>query len=385
MKGNKREAGIYIHIPFCLRKCSYCDFYSETFYTEEFLDRYVKALLKEIEKVEVKEDLEFISVYIGGGTPSLLKGGQVELLLQKVKDRFALKDDVEITLEANPATLTESRISHFYEAGVNRFSLGAQSFVDNELEVLYRMHREKDILEVVESLNRLGIKNYNLDLIYGIPGQTAESWGYSLRKAADCGPVHISAYLLQLDDMVPMAEAIRKGFLSLLSDEEEHDLYYQAVGYLETRGFKQYEISNFCREGWACRHNLLYWQANEYIGLGAGAVSFLEGRRFMNADLAAGYIENLERDRRPEIKELEFMATGEEKAIDAIVLGLRLCQGINIEEFKDRFGIDIEEKYQNIIRKYEREKLLELKDGYMRLTKKGYFLSNEVLRGFIIS
>lgn len=385
MKGENREAGIYVHIPFCLRKCSYCDFYSETVFNEETLNSYVEALLKEIEIFEEGKDLNFISVYIGGGTPSLLEGKHVEALLKKIRSRFVLKKDAEITLEANPATLDKGRISRFYEAGVNRFSIGAQSFRDEELKILGRVHTEKDILQTVEALDGLGIKNYNLDLIYGIPGQTAESFEYSLKKAVFCRPAHISAYLLQLDDSVPMAEAVRKGVFTLLSDQEEHDLYYMAIGYLEEQGYEQYELANFCLDGFFCRHNLVYWRANEYIGLGAGGVSYIEGRRFMNFPSVKKYMQNLHKGLLPEREELEYMATREEKAVDAIILGLRLCQGVNLEEFKERFGIDIKEKYKNIIRKYEEEKLLAVKDGYMYLTKKGYFLSNEVLRGFIIS
>ncbi|SHG85296.1 oxygen-independent coproporphyrinogen-3 oxidase [Thermosyntropha lipolytica DSM 11003] len=383
MEGMNREWGIYIHIPFCLRKCSYCDFYSETAFDEETLNAYVRALLREIDLVEIKEEMDLVSVYIGGGTPSLLKGEHIDLLLRKIKDRCGLKDEAEITIEANPATLDESRICRFYEAGVNRFSLGVQSFVDEELKTLSRMHNAGEVWQTVEALQRAGVKNYNLDLIYGIPGQTEASWRYSLKKAVDCSPSHISAYLLQLNEEVPMAKAVRRGELRLLPEEKERSLYYLAIDYLNRHGFEQYEISNFCRDRLVCRHNLVYWRAGEYIGLGAGAVSYLNGRRFLNIPSVAGYIKNLQQGLLPAREELEYMATREEKALDAIILGLRLCRGINLAEFKERFGIDIGEKYKNIIRRYEEEKLLAVEDGYMYLTQKGYFLSNQVLIGFI--
>ncbi|MBO8159158.1 radical SAM family heme chaperone HemW [Thermosyntropha sp.] len=384
MEDKARKIGIYVHIPFCLRKCSYCDFYSLGSFENGLLEQYVKALIKEIEEIELKEDAIFPTVYIGGGTPSLLSGSQMELLLKTLNRKFNLRKDTEITVEANPATLPESRISHFYNAGVNRFSLGVQSFDNFELEVLGRTHTVKEVFETVDALHRSGIKNFNLDIIYGIPDQTVKKWENNIKKAIECNPSHISMYLLQLDESTPLAKRITEGKFTLPDEEMVSDFYYIGTEYLENSGFEHYELSNFCRPGFVCRHNMIYWHAEEYIGLGAGAVSYLEGRRFVNIASVYEYIRRLEKGLKPLQEELEFMNTSEMLAADAIILGLRLCRGINLLEFKMRFGIDIEKKYKTIIEKYEKEKLLEIKNGYIYLTKKGYFISNDILCRFIV-
>lgn len=384
MRGRTKERGIYVHIPFCLRKCNYCDFYSISGFSKGILEKYVDTVLCEIEKCQLEKEYDFSTVYIGGGTPSLLEGKDLERIIKALYKKFRLKSDVEITVEANPATLDKGRISHFYNIGVNRFSLGVQSFADEELKILGRMHDESDILKTVEIFHELNIENFNIDLIYGIPGQTLEKWENNLKKAVDCAPSHISMYLLQLDDSVPMAKLVKKGHLEMLSEEDECEFYYRGLEYLENKGFKQYEISNFCRIGFACQHNLIYWQANEYIGLGAGAASYINRKRFMNTPQLENYIKNLSTGFLPPREELEFMDTPEKVAADAVILGLRLCQGINLEEFARRFGIDIKERYKNIIDKYEKASLLKLENGYIYLTKKGYFLANEVLKEFIV-
>lgn len=384
MRGRTDEMGIYVHIPFCLRKCNYCDFFSVSGFSKGILEQYVDALICEIEKSQLEKEYNFSTVYIGGGTPSLLEGKHVERILKALYKKFRLKSDVEITMEANPATLNKGRISHFYDAGINRFSLGVQSFADEELKILGRMHDERDILKTIEFFHELNIENFNIDLIYGIPGQTREKWENNLKKAVDSAPLHISMYLLQLDDSVPMAKLVEKGHLKMLTDEDECNFYYLGLEYLENEGFKQYEISNFSRPGFTCRHNLIYWQAKEYIGIGAGAVSYIDQKRFLNIPGVEKYIKNLSAGFLPPREELEFMDTPEKVAADAVILGLRLCQGINLKEFARRFGIDIKQRYKNIINKYVNADLLKLEDGYIYLTKKGYFLANEVLKEFMV-
>ncbi len=376
--------GVYIHIPFCRQKCHYCDFFSLSIPNgDPILKRYTRAVLQEIKnKAELFPETEVSSIYLGGGTPTLLDTSDLTDIIRTVCHYFAVRDGCEITLEANPATLDKEKVKGIQDAGFNRLSLGVQSFEDEELKILGRIHSAEQVLETVHILNSAGCNNFNLDLIYGIPGQTMNTWGKSLQKAVECEPAHISIYLLQLDEKTPLAKQIDAGLLKLPEDDREARMYEKAMEYLPAQGFHQYEISNFARKGFECRHNLQYWQAGEYLGIGAGAVSYTGSERYLNQTEIRSYVESLEAGRPYPVEVLESM-NHRERAIDALVLGMRLCEGIHLHEFEKRYGIDVYQAYRDIIDRFIDAEVLNLASGKLSFSKRGYFLSNQVLCQFM--
>lgn len=381
MKNN--SLALYIHFPFCLHRCSYCDFYSITATSEHLMEKYVQNLVKEIQlqKLDYK-NREITSVFWGGGTPSLLSGNQFTLLMNIIKENFNLPSKVEITLEANPATLDENKLIAYKAAGLNRISIGCQSFMNSELEILGRIHQVEDIYKTVDLIKKTRINNYNLDLIYGIPQQSIEKWLFNLEKAVSLEPAHISLYLLQLEATTPLGKRVMNDEVKMLSDETEEAMYCEAINYLGQQGYEQYEISNFARKTYECKHNLTYWQAQEYLGLGAGAVSFIDNKRCINTPAIADYNNYLERELRPPTEVLEVMNT-QQLIEDAIILGLRLTAGIHIKEFNTIYRTDLLTNYASPIKESRAKKLLKIENGCLKLTKRGYFLSNQVLCHFI--
>ncbi len=380
---HKKAIGIYVHIPFCQKKCYYCDFYSLPDIEESLIDEYCQAVAAEIKMVSsTMDDLLVSTIFLGGGTPSLLSAWQVNTILQQVKASFPVSADVEITIEANPATIDLPKFEQYLITGVNRISLGAQSFHDEELQVLGRVHKAKDIFDAVQIFHKCGFKNFNLDLIYAIPGQSNKSWEANLHKAIELEPAHISAYLLQLDPETVMGKRVAAKLLVLADEDSEAEMYDRTVEILTDGNFRQYEISNFSVPGYECRHNLSYWRSINYLGFGAGAVNFVNSRRFMNDPNVLQYINRIRSGNQPLTKELENMSPRERLA-DAMVLGLRLIEGINIEEINDRFDTDIMEEYNREIQENIEKGLLILKNGQLSLTRRGYFISNQVLCHFI--
>ncbi len=377
------STGIYIHIPFCIRKCNYCDFFSVPLPAKEYLQRYTNALVAEIsQRAHEGAGKKIESVYFGGGTPSLLSTEQLETIIRALDDNFRLPADMEISMEANPASLNARKIQDFTNARINRLSLGVQSFSNDDLRVLTRIHSAEDVRVLIDILHSQGLENFNIDLIYGIPGQSMDRWIKSLQTAADSSPMHISMYLLQLDPGTPMAMDIKKGRMAMLDEERELEMYTLGREYLQGRGFDHYEISNFSFPGRECKHNLIYWQAGEYIGIGCGAVSFMDKSRFINKPDLKAYLYAIENRQERPVEEIEKMS---HKGLiaDAIILGLRLCSGINMEKFRSRYGIDISREYSEVIKSCSQKGLLKIENGQISLTRKGYFLSNEVLCQFI--
>ncbi len=375
---NSSSAGIYIHVPFCQKKCSYCDFYSLPLREQASLEQYTRNLLQAIEQQAGSwEKHLFSTVYIGGGTPSLLQPEQVHRILQSLSQNFSLQPLAEISLEANPATLDRMRLQELKSAGINRISLGVQSFCDQELKILGRIHTARQARQAVEDIMAAGFDNFNLDLIYGIPGQNLADWRYNLQRAVDCQPTHISTYLLQLDASVPLAGQIRAGRYTDLSEDLQADMYDAALDYLIEAGFHHYEISNFARPGAECNHNLIYWQAGEYLGLGPGAVSFREGRRWRNREITI----DLDGKTGPDQIAVEILETmdNHERFVDAVILGLRMTEGISRQHFMERFGIDFVQEYHSIIEKYIQDGILIPDQDRLYLSRRGYFLSNQLL------
>ncbi len=375
--------GLYLHFPFCLKRCSYCDFYSIPVSSPDLINQYVESLITEIElKAPNFQDREIRTVYLGGGTPSLLSARQFSVLMDVLVKNFRLGTDLEISLEANPATLDENKLKTYIKSGLNRISIGCQSFSDPELELLGRIHDVKQIYKTVDLINKAGLKDYNIDLIYGIPNQTVKQWLSNLEKAISLNPTHISMYLLQLDPNTALGTKVINKEVLMLEDEIEETMYSEAISYLHEQGFKQYEISNFSKLGYRCQHNLVYWQAKEYLGLGAGAVSFLGNQRCINNPQMADYINYLQQGQKPGQEVLEVM--NEKQLVeDAVILGLRLTEGIDIRQFNEAYATDLLVKFKTPIEDSRAKKLLKIEDGFLKLTKKGYFLSNQVLCQFI--
>ena len=360
---------LYIHIPFCIQKCLYCDFFSVP-YNESFVKAYTNALCKELylKKGSVHK---LKTIYIGGGTPSLLPDECLVQLFQCLRDNFNLFPPVEITMEANPGTLRERGIHTMFSLGVNRISIGVQSMNDAELKTLGRIHTAEDALGALELVKKAGITNSSIDLMYGIPGQTIGSWHDTITKALEHTPSHISTYELTPEENTPLFELVKSRQLIMPDEELILEMYYHAIDYLTQCGYEHYEISNFALPGFRCVHNLNYWDRGEYIGAGAEAHSFIAGTRSRNMKEIAGYIGHLAKGSVPEIEATELTRT--EALKELIFLGLRKTEGINIE-IAEKEGLDIPALCEELLDDH-----LEVKDNTLRLTRKGMVVSNAVI------
>lgn len=379
MDRKERELELYAHIPFCVKKCGYCDFLSGPA-DASAREAYLQALAEEIRRTgEEAEDCRVVSVFFGGGTPTVLSGEQLSFLLSEIKKAFRLTRDCEITLEANPGTLDAEKLMLCREAGFNRISIGCQSSEDQELRRLGRVHSWEEFLKGFFQAREAGFHNINVDLMSGIPGQTLASWETSLKKTAGLGPEHISAYSLILEEGTPFYE--RKAELDLPDEDTERRMYERTGELLAEYGYRQYEISNYAREGYRCRHNLGYWTGREYLGLGLGASSLWGDSRFRNTDSMEEYLENRGNPRKIRREEEILSLSG--RQTEYMILGLRLTEGISLEKFRKAFGRDVRELWPGVLEKYEGYGLLEEAEGNLRFTREGISLSNVVLEEFL--
>lgn len=375
----KRELELYIHIPFCMKKCAYCDFLSGPA-DEKTVIEYVEALKKEIESYKkFAENYEVTTIFFGGGTPSLLSGAQMVELMHTIKDTFLLKKGLEITMEANPGTVTEENLVAYKKAGIHRISFGLQSVKNEELRMLGRIHTFEEFLESYEFARKAGFSNVNVDLISAIPGQTLTSWEETLRTVVDLQPEHISAYSLIVEDGTPFAQLYGEGGEkeNLLPDEEEERrIYERTEEILKEAGYHRYEISNYAKDGYECRHNLGYWERKEYLGLGLGASSLINETRFHNTEDMENYLKNAENGRM--LREDEEVLEMKEQMEEFVFLGLRKMEGIREMDFEKKFEKSIWDCYGENLRRVMGEGLLTKENGYLRLTKKGIDVSNYV-------
>ena len=367
---------IYIHIPFCIKKCIYCDFFSVP-YDESTAYAYVCALCKELFlKKHLVEKLK--SVYIGGGTPSLLPGECFRQIFSCLKDNYELSPGTEVTVEANPGTLSESKIYLLLCLGVNRLSIGVQSFNNEELKVLGRIHTSEEALRSIELIGKAGLRNFSIDLIYGIPAQSFNSWCESLSKAAECSPAHISTYELTpekgtvLFDLISNPPLHPVSNLKMPPEDSILDMYNYTIDSMANNGYEHYEISNFAKLGFQCIHNLNYWNKGEYIGAGAGAHSFINGLRSRNVEDIHTYINQLSRGVIPE--EDKIYLTLQDSLREWIFLGLRKTQGISIKHAQNE-GLDILLACREMIDSGH----IEVRDDAFRLTRKGVVISNTII------
>ncbi|MGN1115233.1 MAG: radical SAM family heme chaperone HemW [Candidatus Ornithomonoglobus sp.] len=365
--------GLYIHIPFCVRKCEYCDFVSFPGQEERF-EEYIDALIAEMAEYR---SAAVDTVFIGGGTPSVLPPQLIAKLCRAVKDNFNIARDYEWTAEANPGTLTDGKIQAMLDGGINRISLGVQSFNDMELRAAGRIHTAQTAYDTVLKLNKEGFKNISIDLMESLPYQTAESFKRSLEAAVSLPVKHISVYSLIIEDGTPIKEKYDKGIYAMPDEDNDRELYHYTKTFLSEHGFNRYEISNYAMQGFESRHNLKYWDCDEYIGIGAAAASYLDGVRYSNTCDLSEYIAGNYRSGEREILTREDM-TGE-----FMMLGLRKAEGVSAAEFKRRFGCAIESIYGSQIQKFIKLGVMEYSNGCYRLTERGLDVSNTVMCEFV--
>ena len=379
MKNRKENSPmeIYIHIPFCIRKCDYCDFLSGPSGPEEQAD-YVQALLREIQAVEEGEGRSVSSIFIGGGTPSVLDERLLGDILREIRNRFKMEEDAEITIEVNPGTANIGKLQAYREMGINRLSIGLQSPEDRELKILGRIHNYGQFLETYQEARTVGFDNINIDLMSAIPDQTYEGWVKNLRTVAELEPEHISAYSLIVEEGTPFAA--RK--LNLPDEDTEYNMYEATAQILKEYGFEQYEISNYARKGRKCRHNVGYWTRQDYLGFGLGASSLYGKERFANTADMKKYLKN---SKNPEkIREKEPSLTREDEMAEFMFLGLRMTKGISKADFQRCFGCTIESVYGEVLEKYESMELLLEKDGRIFLSREGIHVSNSIMAEFLL-
>ena len=378
MKNNRRiPLELYVHIPFCVRKCQYCDFLSGPS-DEETKDRYIEALLKEIRAAEHTEDYEIVSVFIGGGTPSALKAEAIASIMRTLQEQFFFCEDAEVTIEANPGTVDLEKLTIYRNVGINRLSLGLQSTDAEELKLLGRIHSYEEFLKSYEWARKAGFSNINIDLMFAIPGQTGEAWRQHLYQVAELNPEHISAYSLIIEEGTPFAEQN----LDLPDEDTEYQMYEDTAEILERYGYRQYEISNYAKQGYMCRHNAGYWQRREYLGFGLGASSLYRGMRFSNTRRMQEY---LKESRNPDqIRKDVIVLSRNERIEEFMFLGLRMTEGISEKKFEENFDVRLMDVYGDILQKYEETGFVEHIETKWRLTRKGIHVSNHILADFLL-
>ena len=377
----RKELEIYIHIPFCKRKCAYCDFLSGPA-DDNTIACYVEKLIDEIGAqgdCNLYNKTTVSSVFFGGGTPTILNGRQMQRIMKAIKLHFRVAEDAEISVEANPGTVNREKLAAYKKAGVNRISFGLQSAKNEELKLLGRIHTFEDFLESFWLARECGFENINVDLISAIPGQTLKSWEESLRQVLKLSPEHLSAYSLIIEEGTPFATLYGEGTEEeekLPTEEEERRMYWRTKELLEEAGYYRYEISNYAKPGKECRHNLGYWERKNYLGMGLGSSSLFDNVRWKNIEDLEMYLEN---SGEPEMiqKDREILSVTEQME-EFVFLGLRKTRGICMKEFEETFGKSLEECYGENVARMQREKLVIMEDGFLRLTEKGIDVSNYV-------
>ena len=368
-----RDISVYVHIPFCKSKCQYCDFLSFGG-NHTYMEEYKNALIKEIE--HFKSDRRVKSIFIGGGTPSIMPEGYISSILKAIQDKFEIHEYAEITLEANPGTLDRDKLSEYKKCGINRISVGLQAWQNRLLKYLGRIHTVEEFIENYRLIRSMGFENVNVDLMFALPTQTVEEWLETINNVIALGPEHISCYSLIIEEGTPFYDKYQNGLLNIIDEDTDRDMYHSAVDILNKSGYNQYEISNFAKNGKECRHNIVYWKRGDYIGFGLGAAGLIDGVRYYNTKNIKYYIKGITTEEKQVLSRDDCMS-------EFMFLGLRCTEGINTDEFAECFGVDIFEIYGNHIKKHIQGGLLELKNKNIRLTKLGVDLSNIVFVDFI--
>ncbi len=373
-------AGIYVHIPFCSSRCSYCDF-ATGLYQSELAERYVRGLVNEIRGSRYNgENVD--TIYFGGGTPSLLEASQLERILAALYDNFKIATGPEITLEINPGSAAPEKLRAFRSLGVNRASFGAQTFDDAELAKLGRSHNSAAVSRTFADLRNVGFTNISFDLIAGLPGQTLPGWQRNIKHALELAPEHLSFYLLEVHSGTPLAEHIRRGIQPQPDDDLAGVMYEWMLEQAAAAGYEHYEISNLCRPGFHSRHNVKYWTAAPYYGFGCSAHSYDgDARRWSNQRDVLKYVEMVESGASPVVEEQQLTAT--DVRAEALFLGMRLMQGVDLRRYRESFGVDLRDEHADDLDRFCKAGLVELDGDLIRLTRTGALLSNEVFAAFV--
>ena len=390
---NKKNIGIYIHIPFCKKKCEYCDFKSYVG-KENLIDRYIKWVnheLKEVgegNKIDYENNIDDLiivkTIYIGGGTPSILPPKYISDILRTVKENYTIdNENLEVTIEVNPGTVDEEKLMEYKKCGVNRLSIGLQATQNRVLNVLGRIHTYNDFLVTYNSARKIGFDNINVDLMLGIPGQSLEDVQESVEKIIKLSPEHISTYPLIIEEGTPFYKKLEKNEINLPGEEIERKMYWLVKRKLEDAGYVHYEISNFAKRGYESKHNLACWNQEEYVGVGAAAHSYTNNVRYSNICEIEEYINNYENDMETNNFEFHEKQTKDSKMKEFMMLGLRKINGIKIQDFKNKFGENPIYLYRKELDKLVNENLLEIDGDVIKLTEKGLDWANLVWEEFV--
>ncbi len=371
---HKDQAGLYIHVPFCLSKCGYCSFYSVA--SPALIPEFVKAVSREMAFYK-KSFQSFDTIYLGGGTPSLLSIQQIDDILKSANDHFNIDRQTETTMEVNPGDGSAEYFQQLRKRGINRLNIGIQSFNDSLLKFLGRRHSAKEAGAAMDAARQAGFDNIGIDLIYGVYGQDMKTWKETLSKALSFLPEHLSCYQLSLDEKTPLYEQYGKESLQLPAENEALDFFMTTSKILTDAGYIHYEVSNFARSEALCsRHNMKYWRHIPYLGLGPAAHSFCDRRRWWNKADVNAYIRIIFEGKTPVLQSEELSA--EQLALEALFLGLRTKDGIDLDEYQIRYGVDLLTQKKQILRKLEEDKLVEIKDGCLRPTLSGMAVADSL-------
>ncbi|MCX7610080.1 MAG: radical SAM family heme chaperone HemW [Ignavibacterium sp.] len=380
MLENLKDASLYIHIPFCEHKCIYCDFYS--IITFENQSEFIKCIKSEIDFYSKNyfKDSKFSTIFFGGGTPSILEAVQIEEILNHLFKRFNFSENLEITLETNPGTVDVDKLKSFKEVGINRLSIGIQSFDENDLKFLTRIHDKQTAIKTVEKAFASGIENINIDLIFNLPNQTKDKWEHNLDVATKLPIKHISAYSLILERGTILNKLVLDGKVKIQDEDYDADLYQFTINYLTSCGFDQYEVSNFAKVGFECQHNLAYWSHKDYLGIGPSAHSFRENKRWWNFSSLKRYINEINLNGHSKMSE-EILSVNELKD-EYIMLALR-SKGLNLQKLTERFGNDWITKSEEKINQYIQSGFMIKQNDLLKMTSSGYAVCDEILKNLL--
>ncbi len=370
-----KKIGIYVHFPFCVAKCKYCNFNSYAG-KNDLQQEYLRALVSEIQGYANKS-LEVDTIFMGGGTPSLMLDGAVSTILSAIRSSFSVDPDAEITIESNPNSITLSKVREWKEAGINRVSVGLQSSSNNLLKLIGRVHTKDDYIKAIDIIKSVGITNINTDCLIGLPRQKLSDVKYTLRLVNKLGSQHISVYSLILEEDTELYRLVNSGALKLPKEAKTLGMYNYALKYLREQGFTRYEVSNFAKSNMECKHNMHTWKMHEYLGFGAGAHGYYRGERYSNIPSIEGYIEAINQGKKP-TENVEIISS-EEVREETIMLGLRTLDGINLSEYKSDLGVDLLETKKKEIDFLLENKLIEIENNHLRATDLGFTVLNKII------
>ncbi|MEG0181054.1 MAG: radical SAM family heme chaperone HemW [Peptostreptococcaceae bacterium] len=373
--------GLYIHVPFCAQKCYYCDFNSYKIKSNEKEDYLINIEREMLLYKDEFKDKSFDTVFLGGGTPSILKVDELKRLMSKMYENFNIKDDAEITIECNPGTINKEKLEAMKKIGINRLSIGLQATQNYHLKSIGRIHTYEEFEKNYYDAIDIGFENINVDLMYALPNQKEEEWKDTLDKIIKLNPSHISAYSLILEEGTKLYDMYENNEFNLLDEDTDIEMYNYTINTLKDNGYNQYEISNYSKYEKECKHNIIYWKCDNYLGLGPGASGYIEDIRYSNLEDLSEYNNKISQNLKP-INE-ENKLSDKDKIEEFIFMGLRMNEGISLDIFEKRFKIDFKDLYKNALEKLIANKLIKIEDSNVSLTQKGREISNSVFIEFI--